>query len=79
MYNYFIRDFNVGTLELIIGVLFTAAGGFFGIYHWAKSVTYGVPATAGTVIISALLIILGFQSFLAYIHFDLINIPREKF
>lgn len=77
MYNYFIRDFNVGTLELIIGVLFTTAGGFFGIYHWTKSVTYGVPATAGTVIISALLIILGFQSFLAYIHFDLINIPRK--
>jgi hypothetical protein len=77
MYNYFIRDFNVGTLELLISLVFTAVGASFGLYHWWKSILYGVPATAGTVIISALLVILGFQSFLAYIHFDLLNIPRK--
>jgi dolichol-phosphate mannosyltransferase len=77
IYNYFIRDFNIGTLELLISLIFTVVGASFGIFHWWKSILYGVPATAGTVIISALLIILGFQSFLAYIHFDLLNIPRK--
>jgi hypothetical protein len=77
LYNYFIRDFNIGTLELIISILFISIGSSFGIYHWWKSISDGVPATAGTVIISALLIILGFQSFLAYLHFDLLNIPKK--
>lgn len=76
IYNYFVRDFNVGSLEIIIGVVLFLFGGIFGIYHWILSIYTGIPATAGTVIISALPIILGFQSIIASIHYDLINIPR---
>lgn len=76
-YSYFLRDFNVGSLELILTVIFMGFGLIFGGVHWFISIETTHPATAGTVILAGLPIILGFQSFLAFLHFDLTNIPQK--
>lgn len=76
-YSYFLRDFNVGSLELILSILFIGFGGVFGVIKWMNSIESGTPATAGTVILAALPVILGFQLFLSFLHYDLTNIPQK--
>lgn len=74
-YNYFLRDFNVGTVQLIMGLLLFFSGLTFGIYQWAVSVNMNVPATPGTVMLAALPTILGFQLLLSGLQYDIRNIP----
>jgi glycosyltransferase involved in cell wall biosynthesis len=76
-YTYFLRDFNIGSLELVIAFLFLTFGFIFGGIHWIKSIETLHPATAGTVFLAGLPIILGFQSFLAFLHYDVANIPQK--
>jgi dolichol-phosphate mannosyltransferase len=76
-YSYFLRDFNIGSLELILAFVFLGFGFIFGSVKWIHSIVFMHPATAGTVILAGLPIILGFQSFLAFLHFDLTNIPQK--
>lgn len=76
-YNYFLRDFNLCSLQLITGSVLGLFGGSFGAYHWYKSLVTGVPATTGTVILAALPVILGFQLVLAAATFDVLNIPHR--
>ncbi|MBT4717929.1 MAG: glycosyltransferase family 2 protein, partial [Rhodospirillaceae bacterium] len=54
---------------LIFGVV-------FGSLEWAESNATGVPATAGTVILAALPVILGSQFLIAFLDFDTRNVPR---
>jgi dolichol-phosphate mannosyltransferase len=74
-YSYFLRDFQVASIELVVGPVLLLAGSIFGGYHWWLSFASGVPATPGTVMIAALLIILGVQFTLSALHFDLRNVP----
>ena len=77
MYTYFLRDFSVASVELTAGILMLAFGCGFGAWQWIISSASGVPATAGTVLVAALPVILGFQLLLAFLHFDVANVPRE--
>jgi glycosyltransferase involved in cell wall biosynthesis len=76
-YNYFLRDFNIGSLELMMAFIFLMFGFIFGGIHWIASLETLHPATAGTVLLAGLPVILGFQSFLAFLHYDLTNIPQK--
>lgn len=76
-YNYYLRDFNIGSLELIIGFVFMVFGVIFGAYKWSESIITSHPATAGTVILAGLPVILGFQSLIAFLHFDVANLPTK--
>jgi glycosyltransferase involved in cell wall biosynthesis len=76
-YTYGLRDFSVASVELATGMLLLAFGVGFGIWQWAVSIASGVPATAGTVFIAALPVILGFQLLLAFLHFDVGNVPSR--
>jgi dolichol-phosphate mannosyltransferase len=76
-YNYFLRDFNVGSMELVISVVLGLFGLIFGVTRWIMSIESGRPATAGTVFLAGLPIILGFQAFFNFLHFDVGNIPQK--
>lgn len=75
-YNYFLRDFNAGTVELLFGILLLAGGTVFGAQQWVLSFQTGVPATSGVVMLAALPILLGFQLLISATNFDIGNIPR---
>jgi glycosyltransferase involved in cell wall biosynthesis len=77
LYNYFLRDFNVGSIELLVACIFISLGSFYGLSKWYSSAITGVPATSGTVMLASLPIILGFQSLLAAVNYDVVNIPRN--
>ncbi len=56
-----------------VGLLF--AGTTFGLYHWIGSVRSGLPATAGTVVLAMLPIVLGFQLVLHALLLDIGKAP----
>jgi glycosyltransferase involved in cell wall biosynthesis len=72
-YNYFLRDFNVASLEILFGVILSAFGALYGIAHWGID----KPATAGTVMIAALPLLTGIMLLLSFINFDAQQVPRE--
>jgi len=76
-FNYFLRDFNAGTLALLFGLLLVASGTVFGLYHWMAGEFSGTEATAGTVMLAALPVILGFQLLLFFLQFDIMSVPKR--
>jgi len=76
-YNYFLRDFNVATIELVIGLILFLCGFGFGFEKWHESIATSIPATSGSVMLAALPLILGFQLLLSALQYDIRNIPSK--
>ncbi len=76
-YNYFLRDFHLASLELLLGLVFMIFGTVFGIVEWSAGEAVHMPASAGTVMLSALPVILGFQMLLSFLQFDIQSTPRH--
>ncbi len=74
--NY-IYDFSMESLYLIAAFLFLAVGIGYGGWNWLAYARLGDAAPTGTVVIPAMLIILGFQILLSAIGEDLRSVPRE--
>ena len=72
----FIFDFTMESMYLLVGVPMLLGGVVFGGYHWLLSIHTGVPAHTGTVVIPAMLIILGVEFCLSAIGLDLAAVPR---
>jgi len=77
VYNYLVRDFNVGTLYSLCGTLLVLAGAVFGVVHWLNSSLSHSPATSGTVMLAALPVLIGIQCLIAFLHYDVSNVPTE--
>ncbi|MFV0594036.1 MAG: glycosyltransferase family 2 protein [Draconibacterium sp.] len=75
-YLYFLRDFNIGTIHLAFGLILFIFGVVFGATIWARSILYENFASTGTVMLSVLPIILGFQLLLSFISYDIQNQPK---
>lgn len=78
-YSYYLRDMSLASLELPLGVLLVVLGGLFGLSHWIGSLQSGIPTPAGTVMLSALPVILGTQFILAFIGHDIQAVPKRAF
>jgi len=74
-YNYLLRDFSVASMEVLVGVSAMLFGVAFGAVRWWGSIASGVPASAGTVMVSALPLIVGFQMLLSALGYDIANVP----
>lgn len=77
IYRYFLRDFNIGSVLILMGGFLFASGSIFGAYHWILSAVTGQVASSGAVMISALPILLGFQMLGFALLFDVWMTPRE--
>lgn len=77
VYSYLVRDFNVGTLYSLCGLLLVIAGSAFGAMHWFHSATSNHAATSGTVMIAALPVLIGIQCLIAFLHYDVSNVPAD--
>ncbi len=76
-YNYYLRDMSLASIELPLGLVMLLTGTAFGVTHWIQSLQSGVATSAGTVMLSALPIILGTQFILAFIGSDIQSVPRR--
>src|SRR5262249_44049270 len=72
-YNYFLRDFNIGSIELIFGLPFCVFGFVYGVLNWGIN----EPASAGTVMIAALPLLTGILLLISFINYDVQQTPRE--
>ena len=76
IYNYFLRDFQVASIQLVLGTVILVSGVLYGTDKWIESNATGIPATAGTVVLSALGILVGIQLLLSVVQFDVANVPK---
>jgi len=76
-YGYFLRDFNAGTVQFLMGFALAAFGATFGAIHWIASIESGIPATAGTIMVAALPVLIGGHLLIAALNYDIANVPRR--
>ncbi|MEM8523782.1 MAG: glycosyltransferase family 2 protein [Bacteroidota bacterium] len=69
-FRYFVFDFNIASLYLLIGVPSFLFGVVFGGYNWVYYATRNIPTPLGTIMIATLTVVLGFQLILAAVQFD---------
>ena len=75
-YNYYLRDMSLASIELPVGVLGIIIGAIFGVRQWANAAEGLSYASAGTVMIAALPILVGFNLILAFLGHDIASVPR---
>ena len=76
-YNYVLRNFSIGSIGLPTGVLLVTLGVAYGLGKWVESFTTNEPATAGTVMLSALPVLVGIQLILSFLAQDISSVPDQ--
>lgn len=76
--KYFLHDFNMASLYLLTGVPLFLFGTVYGIVTWIKNASMRVLTPAGTVVLVALAIIMGFQLILQAIQIDINQSPKSQ-
>lgn len=76
IYNFFLRDFSTASLNLLAGLMLSIFGLVIGVTAWIHSARAGVPATAGTVMLSAFPLLVGVQLLLSFLSHDVSNSER---
>jgi hypothetical protein len=61
----------------VLAFVFLAFGFIFGLVKWTASIESSYPATAGTVLLAGLPVIIGFQALFSFMHYDIGNIPQK--
>jgi len=78
-YNYYLRDMSLASIELPAGCALLLFGTVFGSYNWIRSIDTGLQSSAGTVMLSALPLIVGLQLVLAFLGHDIKSVPDRPF
>ena len=78
MKEYFLYDFNLGSIYILFGFPLFVFGIIFGAYNWIHFASRNILTPTGTIMITTLSIILGFQLILQAIQYDVINAPKAK-
>jgi dolichol-phosphate mannosyltransferase len=74
--RHLMGSFSVFGLYVCVGFVLMLAGTVFGVAQWAISIATDVPATAGTVMLGALPVTLGFILWVQAIAVDVASVPR---
>ena len=77
VYLYLLRDFHIGSLYSLLGMALCLVGLVFGGWQWLRSLSTGLPATSGTVMLAGLPLIIGIQFLIAFLHHDVERVPTE--
>ena len=76
-YNYYLRNMSLASIELPLGLAMLLGGGGYGIAHWVESARLGLATAPGTVMLSALPVLMGMQLVLAFLAHDIASVPRR--
>lgn len=74
----FVYEFSMESVYLLTGLPLLMLGITYGAYMWSVFWNSGTGAPTGTVVIPAMLIILGFQLLLSAVQEDLRAVPRDN-
>ncbi len=76
-YNYFLRDFSVASVEIILGPALFLFGLVYGVWTWWVNADLAVGTPTGTIMIVALSLIMGLQLILSALQYDIQSQPKE--
>lgn len=77
VYNYYLRDMPIASLELAASVVLLAFGSIFGVVNWWISARENVSTPLGTIMIATVCVVSGLQFMLAFLAYDTSAIPRR--
>lgn len=69
--SYFVYDFNICSLYLLVGLPSFLFGLVFGLVNWIHYASLGSPSPTGTIMVAVLTFVLGFQMLLAAAQYDI--------
>ncbi len=69
--SYFVYDFNICSLYLLVGLPSFLFGLIFGLCNWIHYASMNCPSPTGTIMVAVLTFILGFQMLLAAAQYDI--------
>lgn len=75
-YNYFLRNFSVASLSLVLGLVSLGFGVTFGAIMWASLAAQGESASSGTVMLAGLPTLVGIQLLLSFLAYDFASEPH---
>lgn len=75
-YNYFLRNFSIGSTYLLSATVLTIIGVVLGVGYWTDSAAHHRAATSGQVMLAALPLIFGAQMLLSFLSFDIESTPK---
>ena len=67
---YYIRELNVASFELVLGLLSLGFGIYYGLSNWIQSNSVNAETSTGVIMITMTSIIVGVQMLLSFINFD---------
>jgi len=70
-YNYFLRDFNLASIELVLGLNFLFFGTLVGASSFIQAVRTETSMSVGILVLVSILIISGLQLILSFFAFDM--------
>lgn len=76
-YNYYLRNMSLASIELPVGIVLLLGGAIFGGWHWFASERVNAITPAGTVMLSALPMLMGMQLILAFLANDIASVPTR--
>jgi hypothetical protein len=76
-YNYFLRDMTIASIELVVGLILLFFGTIFGSISWWNAIESNTATPLGTIMLAALPVLLGIQFLLAFLGFDIANVPKS--
>lgn len=76
--KYFIYDFNMASVDILLGVPIFILGTLFGLIEWRDSVIHGTVKPLGTIMLLTLSITLSFQMLLQAINIDINSTPKRR-
>jgi len=72
-YTYYLRDFNLASVELPVGILLSGFALTLGGYSWIRGIITSTPTETGTLILIAMSFLSGLQLLLAFFSHDTNN------
>lgn len=76
IYQYFLHDFNPGSMSMVLGVFSLIFSAVFGGYNFYNSIDTGIVSSSGTVMISSLPLFFAIQFFVSFFNYDYASIPK---
>src|SRR5690606_17928982 len=75
VYQYFLRGFSVASVCLALALPMLLFAFSFGLIQWYRSIESGVPATAGSIMLAALPVMVGIQLLMSFFSHDMARQP----
>ncbi|MDD5654979.1 MAG: glycosyltransferase family 2 protein [Candidatus Omnitrophica bacterium] len=76
--NYFIYDFNMASVYILLGAPMFLWGCIFGAVQWRDSIIHGTAKPLGTIMLVTLTIVLSFQMLLQAVSIDIDSTPKKR-